>query len=271
MNLHRYPQLVDRLAAEHALGLVRGGAKRRLEQYAERDAELRHALDDWKRRVEPLAELAPARTPPASAWAGIERRLGLAEASAPSPSPAARETQAPPRPAAAVRPAHWIERLSESLTFWRGWAIGATVLAAIAIFVAARALLPSTPATSNAPMIAEWRAPGSTHVAVLNNQDAHAVMLVAWDATHDTITVQRLAGAAPPQGRALQLWAVPPQGHPVSLGVLPASGETKLSAHAQRPDSYTALAISVEPMGGSPNPDGPSGPIVYVGKLLPVS
>ncbi|MBP0589252.1 anti-sigma factor [Paraburkholderia sp. LEh10] len=286
MNLHRYPDLIERLAAEHALGLVRGGARRRLEHYAQRDAELRRALDDWQRRIEPLAELSPARVPPASAWQGIERRLGLGGApsssastsgsSSASPSPvreaAAQPTPSQPRRAAdaataAVQPARWFERLS----FWRGWAIGATALAALAAVVAMRALLPAGPATSGAPTLAGQHAPGPTRVAVLNDQDAHAVMFVAWDAQHGSITIQRLANAAPPEGRALQLWGVPPAGHPVSLGVLPASGEIRLPVGEQRPEGYAALAVSIEPAGGSPNPDGPSGPVVYVGKLQPVS
>ena len=44
MNLLRYPHLLERLAAEHALGLVRGGAERRLRLYAERDAAIRGVL-----------------------------------------------------------------------------------------------------------------------------------------------------------------------------------------------------------------------------------
>jgi anti-sigma-K factor RskA len=259
MNLHRYPHLVDQLAAEHALGLVRGGARRRLEMYAEHDVVLRRALDDWRRRIEPLSEFAPARTPPAAVWTAIERRLGLAPASA-----AARE--AAPRPIV-PQVQRWFERVS----FWRGWAIGVTALAAIAVVIAVRSLLPFGPAAPGAPSVAEQPAPGVSHVAVLNNKDAKAVMLAAWDESHSTVTLRRLADIAPPEGRAMQLWGVPASGHPVSLGVLPAAGDIKLPAGSQRPESYTALAISIEPMGGSPNPDGPSGPVVYVGKLVPVS
>lgn len=257
MNLQRFPHLIDLLAAEHALGLVRGGARRRLDYYAQRDAALRQAIDDWQRRIAPLAEFAPDRMPPASVWSGIERQLGLQAPRAPQASQA--------RPAA--QPGRWFERLS----FWRGWAIGATALAAIAIVVAMRALLPGQPAQPAAPTVAVSPAPVATQVAVLDDQDKHPVMLVAWDAAHDAIMVQPLAAVAPPQGRAMQLWAVPAKGHPVSLGVLPATGNAKLAAHAQRPDGYAAVAISIEPPGGSPNPDGPSGPIVYVGKLAPVS
>jgi anti-sigma-K factor RskA len=254
MNLQRFPHLIDLLAAEHALGLVRGGARRRLDYYAQRDAALRQAIDDWQRRLAPLAEFAPERVPPASVWREIERRIGL-------------QSQ-PARPVA--EPVRWFERLS----FWRGWAIGATALAAVAAVVAMRALLPGQPATPAAPTVANVPsapAAGVAQVAVLDDQDKHPVMLVAWDAAHDAIMVQPLASIAPPEGRAMQLWAVPPQGHPVSLGVLPATGNAKLAAHAQRPDGYAAIAVSIEPPGGSPNPDGPSGPVVYVGKLLPVS
>jgi anti-sigma-K factor RskA len=45
MNLNRYPQLVDLLAAEYVLGTLRGGARRRFERYADRDASIRRAVD----------------------------------------------------------------------------------------------------------------------------------------------------------------------------------------------------------------------------------
>jgi anti-sigma-K factor RskA len=44
-----------------------------------------------------------------------------------------------------------------------------------------------------------------------------------------------------------------------------------MPAGQQQPQQYTALAVSIEPSGGSPNPDGPTGPVVFSGKLLPVS
>ena len=268
MNLLRYPHLLERLAAEHALGLVPGGAERRLRLYAERDAAIRGVLEEWRHRVAPLAELAAPSTPPASVWPAIERQLGWTPAASRPPAGAA------PTLAAGAggfnelsrRLPRWFERLS----FWRGWAIGMTVLAALAIVIAVRSLL--SPAPGPSTVIAEQHPAGATHVAVLlNSENAHAVLLVAWDEAHATMTLRPLATVAPPPGRAMELWGVPASGHPVALGMLPEGGAGTLPAGEKRPGNYAALAISIEPPGGSTNPDGPSGPVVLVGKLLPLT
>jgi anti-sigma-K factor RskA len=272
MNLHRYPQLVDLLAAEYALGTLRGGARRRLQQYAERDVVIRKSLEEWQQRLEPLAELVPPRMPSATVWEAIEQRLGIVAAR--SEAPTRPSTQAAPadRPARPTRPDRPARNWLDNLAFWRGWAIGVTAIAAIAVVVAVRSLLlfeATTPESSQTT--AQQPEALVSHVAVLNDKNAQPIMLVAWDEAHSTMTLHRLGDVQLPPERAMQLWGIPASGHPVSLGVLPNSGNGKVSAAEQRPESYAALAISIEPPGGSPNPNGPSGPVVFSGKLLPVS
>jgi anti-sigma-K factor RskA len=66
--------------------------------------------------------------------------------------------------------------------------------------------------------------------------------------------------------QALQLWAVPRAGKPRSLGVLGANRALTLPLPADAIGADVALlAVSLEPKGGSTNPDGPSGPILYKG------
>ena len=66
--------------------------------------------------------------------------------------------------------------------------------------------------------------------------------------------------------RTLQLWAISRAGKPRSLGILPdnRSAELALDARAIGPD-VMLLAISLEPKGGSPDPNGPTGPVLYKG------
>lgn len=261
MNLHRYPQLVDLLAAEYALGTLRGGARRRLQMYAEHDVVIRRSLEEWQQRLEPMAELVPPRMPSAAVWEAIEQRLGIVTARGTLTSRTPGEQAAPPA-------RRWIDNLA----FWRGWAIGVTALAAIAVFIAVRSLLPlNGNPTETAQTAAQPAEAEVSHVAVLNDKNSQPIMLVAWDEAHSTMTLHRLGDLQLPADRAMQLWGIPASGHPVSLGVLPNSGNGKVPAAQQRPESYAALAISIEPPGGSPNPDGPSGPVVFSGKLLPVS
>ena len=71
-------------------------------------------------------------------------------------------------------------------------------------------------------------------------------------------------------GRVLELWSVPPEGAPRSLGLIRADGVTlldrrRLPATLLR-GGTAALAVSVEPPGGSPT-GAPTGPVVYAGKL----
>ncbi|MFL9890058.1 anti-sigma factor [Paraburkholderia sp. RL17-383-BIF-A] len=260
MNLHRYPQLVDLLAAEYVLGTLRGGARRRFQRYADHDTTIRKAVDEWQRRISPMAELAEPRMPPAAVWEAIERRLGLT---------AAREAA---RPRSVVEiPARPSRSLFENLAFWRGWALGVTGVAAVALVVAVRSLLPSANAPVTAPTVAQQPETAVSHVAVLNNKDAHPVMLVAWDEAHSTMTVHPLGKVDLPAGRAMELWGIPASGHPVSLGMLPDSANGKVTAGQQKPESYAALAVSIEAPGGSPDHNAPSGPVVFTGKLLPVS
>jgi anti-sigma-K factor RskA len=70
--------------------------------------------------------------------------------------------------------------------------------------------------------------------------------------------------------RVLELWSVPPQGAPRSLGLISAQGVTVLPRErlprTLLEGGTEALAVSVEPPGGSPT-GTPTGPVVYAGKL----
>ncbi|HEY5624437.1 MAG TPA: anti-sigma factor [Gammaproteobacteria bacterium] len=67
-----------------------------------------------------------------------------------------------------------------------------------------------------------------------------------------------------------QLWLLTNDGTPVSVGLLPQMGEATLAldaaAIAAIGNSET-LAVSLEPVGGSPQP-GPTGPVLYTAALL---
>ncbi len=68
-----------------------------------------------------------------------------------------------------------------------------------------------------------------------------------------------------PSDHSLELWAVPPSGAPRSLGLISAAGATVLK-NAAAVSGASALAVSLEPSGGSPT-GAPTGPILYSGKL----
>ena len=75
--------------------------------------------------------------------------------------------------------------------------------------------------------------------------------------------------AFPPIGKDYQLWAIR-GGQPVNLGVVraDASGFAVIPLEGVGdPKTTQAFAVSLEPKGGSPNPKGPSGPVVMVAPL----
>ncbi|CAM2148768.1 Anti-sigma-K factor RskA [Pararobbsia alpina] len=272
MNLHRRPELIDRLAAEYALGTLRGRARHRFDTLANSSEAIHQAIQQWQRRLDAMSELGRAVEPPGSVWLAIESRLGLASATrgadAPSgaPSPARPQrpqqpTVIPPQPEAA--PARPAPRWWESLSVWRGIAGVAVAAAIVSIVIALRSIAPTVP----------LGAPGESRVAyvsVLHDDQSHSTMLVTWDDAHSTVTLRRLSDSAAPSGRDLQLWGIPSSGTPVSLGVLPRKGAAVFKVQ-HRPQNYAVLAISVEPSGGSPNPNGPTGPVILTGKLVPAS
>ena len=56
-----------------------------------------------------------------------------------------------------------------------------------------------------------------------------------------------------------------------SLGLLAGKGNIKLSLSQRAIGSDVALlAVTLEPKGGSPNPNGPTGPVLYKGNWIKI-
>ncbi|TYZ50174.1 hypothetical protein C2U35_12155 [Ralstonia solanacearum] len=109
------------------------------------------------------------------------------------------------------------------------------------------------------------RSPRRQRVAVLQDAQAQAAVLVTWDARTGTLSLKRLDATPLTSQQALQLWALPPDGHPRSLGVIGHQRAMRLMP-AQPLARVPALAVSVEPRGGSPDPNGPTGPVIFKGR-----
>jgi anti-sigma-K factor RskA len=82
--------------------------------------------------------------------------------------------------------------------------------------------------------------------------------------------VRAVTAATPPRDRAFELWAIAPGAtRPRSLGVIPPDGELKLFPLPSDLRDGATLAISIEPIGGSPTQQ-PTGPVVFVGSVKAV-
>ena len=234
------PTLADALSAQYVAGTLRGGARRRFDALLPSHPLLRAAVDDWRNRLMPLTAVLRPEAPPAGTWARIEQRLW------------------PQVLAAAGSAQPWWR----GLAFWRG-ASGLASAAAVGL-----AVLLANPGPQAPPVVVVLQgteAGGPSLGSIVASVSGDGLSLVA----------QPLQTVAMPAGRTLELWAVPPQGAPRSLGLISAQGATvirrdkllSLSKNALLDQRNTAaLAVSVEPAGGSPT-GAPTGPVVFAGKL----
>ena len=248
MNFSANAPLLELLAASHALGTLRGGARRRFEAVARDNAAVRAAALVWQSRLASMAELQQPVTPDAAVWTRI-RNLIEAE----QQQIALERQRATARPAAAPPAAGgWLR----SLTLWRGAAAAGALatLMAVVVGVNLREQLQSAPAVR--------------YVAVLSDEQAAASMLVTFDPKKRQLTLQRVGGYQEAPDKSLQLWALPPGAAPRSLGVLGRESALRLPASEADVRAVPALAISLEPQGGVPSERGPTGPVLFKGALI---
>jgi anti-sigma-K factor RskA len=221
---------IDALAAQYAAGTLRGGARRRYETLLAAHPALLAAHRRWQERLMPLAAELPPQTPPARIWRRIEQRLWPT--------------------AVALR---WWQRVAP----WRG-------LAALA-----------GAATLGLAVILALPGPGQPPVVVVLQGTVGTVQgvntfVASVSGDGRALVTRPLQPVSLEPGRVLELWSVPPNGAPQSLGLISAAGTTvvsrdKLPAALLR-GGTSALAVSLEPPGGSPT-GAPTGPVLYTGRL----
>jgi anti-sigma-K factor RskA len=221
---------LDALAAQYALGTLRGRARDRFVKAARSDPVVATAAHAWEARLASLAEAVPAVTPPPRVWSGIATRLGL-------------------RGAGQGGLAWW-----QRLGFWRGFALAS--FAAAAILSVVQLMSPAV-------------LPAESLVIVLAGPDARPALIATAARGESTLTVKPVGDVRPEAGRAFELWALPEGGAPRSLGVLPPLGVAKVTLAAPSGEALArvpTLAVSLEPPGGSPTGQ-PTGPVLYTGKV----
>jgi anti-sigma-K factor RskA len=263
MDLMRNPELADRLAAAYGLGSLRGGARRRFEAQARQSPMLRALAIAWQERFAAMTELQPGQSPSPNVWKRIRIEL---DRERDVNSPRTRETPAPRR--------------------WKMFAYAGAFasLGALAIAVALFSQLGERGETlariererqalsqRNLQLASQLQAsPEIRYVAMLSDERSAPSVLVTFDPKHNTLTLKRVGDFNEGSGKSLQLWALPPGAAPKSLGVLAEGGVVKLTA-AESEVRVPAMAISLEPKGGVPPGQGPSGPVLFKGAVVPTS
>ncbi len=255
MDIHRHPELLDRLAAAYAVGTLRAGARRRFETLARERAPVRAAALIWQSRVSSMTELERQAAPSPAVWTRIHN-LVLAE----------REQAAMAAAAASGKRTHAVGWW-HNLNLWRG-ATGVGAMVTVLALVGALAMRDQMGQQINGLQAKLLAQPQIEYVAVLNDDQASASMLVTFDPKNKKLTLQRVGGYQEAADKSLQLWALPTGNKPRSLGVLSQAKLLQLAAGEGDVNKVPMLAISLEPKGGVPSEVGPTGPVLFKGSLI---
>jgi anti-sigma-K factor RskA len=219
----------DALAAEHALRLLSGEERRDAAATEAADRQFAAAVARWRGRFAPLFNDVESVQPPDRVWHRIEQMTA-------------------PRHSNVIA-------LRRSAGRWRAAAIGMTALAASLALVVVQQ---RQPAPASAPL-----------VAMLGNREQDMKVVASWDPAQRQL-VLAVAGDMPPDpSHAHELWVIPADGQPHSLGTMPAVRQMHMRVGEKMAPLLkegAVIAISAEPMGGSPT-GKPTSPMMLSGAL----
>lgn len=243
MNWHRHPELLDRLAAEYALGTLAGGARRRFEQAMRGQPAVAAAAARWAERLAPMDGRTPAVAADDALWLRIER-----------------QAFGEPRPV--------------QVGGWRRWftpASGAALVFGLVLGLG----LPQWQAPWR-PEALPTQLPES-YVGVLATADGRPGLIVSSLRRGRVLDLKVVQRVAVRPGQVLWLWTLDAAGTPAAVAALPPAGPNFLSLDLGRPSEdlfarAVELAVSVE-TAGSARPATPAGAFVYrglCGRLWPV-
>jgi anti-sigma-K factor RskA len=225
--MKKTPERIELLAAEYVLGSLKGLARRRFERWMMESVRVREEVWFWEEKLGHLGNQVDDKAPPASVWRGIEARLW--------PGKAANDSAG-----------NWL---------WPGWSFVATAAAVVLAVILVQQPEPQP----------DERLSG----AIVQADVSDPLWLVSGSDADRRLRLRPVAATAAQTGKDYELWIVPKDGPPVSLGVIPVGDTYQVilddDTRALLASSRT-LAISLEPVGGSPT-GAPTGPILHVAKL----
>ena len=231
----------EALAAEHALGVLDARERAAAEARMATDPAFAADVEAWRERLAPMLGGVAAVPPSPELWRRIERLL----------------------------PANDNGALMNRLKFWRNSAMGGFALAAASL--AAVVVQVNQP-----PITIERQVPvapqGQRLAASVVSQDSRVqpLFVAAYDPDRQSLIVTSLLPEGSERDKVHELWLIAGQDKPQSLGLVE-QGKAKMIALPTellaKMSEGAALAVSLEPPGGSPSPDGPTGPVIGVGKL----
>lgn len=224
-------QLREALAAEYALGVLQGRARRRFERSLKDDPLLRELVAQWRDRLAPLDGLAEPMRPPARVWHAIRDRVQVGSGR---------------------------RSFRTSLGLWRTAALASTAVA-LALAVTLAVLIPHQRERETMVVVMSGE----------DANPAMTVSWPMQPRGEPRLRIRVLGHPEMPAGTAWELWLLPGDDQkPISLGLIGTEPTQQLTLPrklAPLMDGAWGLAMSVEPSGGSPT-GLPTGPVLYKGQ-----
>ena len=235
----------DMAAAELALGILDGDERAVALRRVLAEPGFAQQVERWRQYLAQLFDLWPAMTAPAGVLERVEWTID---------GPAAMDVPTPPN----------------RRFFWPAVAgISSVAAAALLLFIVMRPIeyAPHAARPSAAPTTAIAAPTPTMLVASIAPVDKGAPVTAIYDPASGAL---RLTPAALADvNRSAELWVIGGDGVPHSLGLLRQAGASTLavtSANRARLAAGATLAVTLEPIGGSPN-GLPTGPAVAKGAL----
>ena len=213
MNYNK-PELLDTLAGQYVLGTLSGLTRKRFQRLMLTSNQAREATNMWEQNLNNLASAIKPQEPSKDVWQKVLQRI---------------ENQAQPSETVVHTPSG----------IWRTWSLIATAACMILAFLV---LQPTTTSVDQ-----------TQQVALIQNQDKNTLWFV--NVNEQALSIQASNKLVAQTDKDYELWMIlAGQDTPISLGILPKKGAKTLFKDKRfNADDITLLAVSLEPLGGSPN------------------
>ena len=220
-------KLIDMLAAEYVLGTLKGSARKRFQRLMLSSNRVREATWMWEQHLNNLASSIKSVPPDSHVWEAISQRI--------DPQQVVSNNVIQPKTG-----------------IWQAWSLIAT---AASIVLALIIWQPQTPEGQNTQQIALFK-------------DASEKPLWFIDINEQGLSIKASEQLTARTDKDYELWMIlKGQDIPISLGLLPKDGVKSILKDARfNAQDIALLAISIEPIGGSPN--GLPSEVLYTTELI---
>ncbi|MBQ4799111.1 anti-sigma factor [Pseudoalteromonas sp. MMG006] len=207
------PELLDSLAGQYVLGTLTGLARKRFQRLMLTSSKAREATSMWEQNLNNLARAITPQIPNDEVWVQIMQRI-----------------ENKPQPSKTV--------VHTKPSIWRTWSFVATAACIILAFLVIQ------PTTSIKQ---------TQQVALVQNQDKQSLWFI--DVNEQGLSIKASSQLSAQTNKDYELWMIlKGQDTPISLGLLPKQGDKLLMKDKRfKASDIALLAVSLEPLGGSPN------------------